>query len=311
MTFRYLTYVIAIVEENSFTKAANRLFISQSALSQAIIKLEKEMNLQLFIRKNTTIEPTDACYVLYQDGKHILNQWNLLENKLKHMTIKETSNLRIGMPTLLIQSLLPHITPAFNKLFPDIAVEVIEDTSDAIESMVNEHIIDFGCVQTPLGNLSLNSKCLFEDCILLAIPRDHPFNDKHNIIAGNDDFPMANLSELKDEQFLTLRNKRCNTMFKELFEEFNFKPNILREFTRWNVLHDYVEQGAAIGFAKGHCVAHKRSNKICYYYINSPNAIKRYVAVYATKVGLSSIAIKYIDIIRKYASTLPGVICKV
>ena len=308
MTLRDLTYLIMILQEGSFSKAASRLFISQSALSQAVAKLEKSIDLQLFIRNNTSIKPTEACRILCRDGEEILAQWDMLETKIQHMRKTGQSVLRVGMPALLIQNLLPHVAPEFRRRYPAIALEILEETSDHVEDMVSKGVFDLGCVQMPLKDASLKAEYLFDDCIFLAVPAAHPFNQKHPCPQG-DHFATIDLSELKNEQFLIIRNRRSNAMFKELFEAYGFEPKILRELTRWNVLHDFVERGMCIGFERGQCIAHNRSDRICYYRINSEKARRRYVAVHSCAGKLPFAATNLINIIREYAKTLPGVYC--
>lgn len=82
MTLKEIEYVIAIAKYESFSKAADAIFVSQSALSQSITKLEKELGLQLFRRNNKNISLTFAGEMFLKKGEEILSLTNKFNTEL-------------------------------------------------------------------------------------------------------------------------------------------------------------------------------------------------------------------------------------
>lgn len=83
MTYADLEKVLASYEEHSFTAAARRLYMSQPAVSQNILRLEKELNVQLFVRDNGTIIPTPACEAFVSYAARIRELWKELEKEME------------------------------------------------------------------------------------------------------------------------------------------------------------------------------------------------------------------------------------
>ena len=107
MTYKDILYVITIYEEGSFSAAARKLYISQSALSQAIRKLETEFGMELFLRSGGSSEPTKACHIFVEQGRQVLQVWNQFESEMHIYAKRKQSDLSIGMPALLLKNLLP------------------------------------------------------------------------------------------------------------------------------------------------------------------------------------------------------------
>ena len=140
MDFRIEQYRIfnTVAENKSFSKAAEKLFITQSAVSQSIKQLENSINMSLFKRISKGVELTEAGEILY---KYTSSSMELLETglaKLKSLQSLESGELRIGASdTISTYFLLPHLE-IFHKLYPNIRIQVINRvTIEAIDLLKN------------------------------------------------------------------------------------------------------------------------------------------------------------------------------
>lgn len=161
---------ITAAQTGSLTEAAKKLYVSQPAISQAIKKLEEELNVKLFIRsKRSSLILTDV-------GKEILvlaNQMYDLENRL-YQTAYEENHLmggvvRVASVPLATALILSRVLPVFKKQFPDVKIELFEGDPLNVKNMVLDYKADIGISTSPY--LGLEHKVLMTDRIV-SIDRD-------------------------------------------------------------------------------------------------------------------------------------------
>ena len=157
-----LRIFITAAELESLTEAAKKLYVSQPAISQAIRKLEEELNVKLFIRnKRSSLKLTDA-------GRDILSlayKMADLENKLYQRAYEENhlmgGMIRIASVPLGVSLILSHVLPIFKKQFPDVQIELLEGTPFEVKNMVLNFQADIGITTSPY--LGLSHKLLMID----------------------------------------------------------------------------------------------------------------------------------------------------
>lgn len=304
MTYKDLLYAVTIYDEGSFSAAAKKLFVSQSALSQAIRKLEEEFGFELFTRSGTRSIPTKAGQVFVTQGRQILQVWDQFESEMHIFADNQQSDLTIGMPPNYMKNLLPHVLPKFEEEHPNVRVEVIEERSDTLEKLAMQDMIDLCVVCEPVHMEGIGRVRLFPSNILVAVPIDHPFCRKHPY-RGLDQLETIDLRELKDEPFSLLKNPRVNHIWDKLFAEYDFEPIIYRRSTVWNNVKDYIKYGFSVGMIDEVVVNHEPDDdKIAYYCVNSPAIASRYVvAAYRTGKRISRQEQQFIDALKTYWSS--------
>lgn len=165
-----LRIFITAAELESLTEAAKKLYVSQPAISQAIRKLEEELNVKLFIRnKRSTLKLTDA-------GKDILAiayKMADLENKLYQRAYEENhlmgGMIRIASVPIGMSLILSHVLPIFKKQFPEVQIELLEGSPFEVKNMVLNFQADIGITTSPY--LGLSHKLLMNDR-MVSISRD-------------------------------------------------------------------------------------------------------------------------------------------
>lgn len=174
-----LKTLIAVVEHNNFTKAADALNISQPSVSLQIKKLESYFNTTLVQRsvKQKNIYITDSGYMLYEKGKEILK---ILDDTVLELSDKSSSisgKLRIGSSYTIGEFLLPAFLGKFTKKYPDLELEVlIENTHDICEK-VKEYKVDLALVEGTVNSLNLSINHFYKDKMVLATSYDHELSD--------------------------------------------------------------------------------------------------------------------------------------
>ncbi|MDQ2087463.1 LysR family transcriptional regulator [Herbivorax sp. ANBcel31] len=145
-------------KNQSFSIAAKKLHISQSAVSQSIKSLEDKLGNQLFFRKIREIKLTPEGEVLF---KHIEQAYNFIksaENKILQFQTLERGEIRIGVSdTICKYYLIPYIQKFISK-YPKVKIHVVNRTSLQIQQILKDGSIDFGIVTLPVDDKSLNIK---------------------------------------------------------------------------------------------------------------------------------------------------------
>lgn len=300
MTCKDVLYVVTIYDEGSFSAAARKLYISQSALSQAIKKLEQELGLDLFLRSGTSSSPTKACRLFVEQGRQVLQVWNQFESEMHLYARRRQSDLTVGLPALLLKNLLPYFLPKFETASPETALDVLEERSNALEKLAAQEAIDLCIVRGPLQNTSLASIRVLSPELLLAVPKDHPFCRRHPY-RGLDQLEEVNLAELREEPFSLLKHQRIEYIWKPLFQSAGFEPKIYRYSSMWSNIVDYIQSGTSVGFIDEIVVLHEpREDKLSYYRLKSGPIIRDILVAYHPGKHLSAAEQLFIDILKSY-----------
>jgi DNA-binding transcriptional LysR family regulator len=179
MDIRQMKYFIAVVEERSFTKAAEKLFIAQPPLSRAIQNLEEELEVSLLLRNPRSIELTEAGRYFYENAKKIVHS----EVHLKKMTQQiggAHHTLRIGYIGSAIYSELAECIKSYRLQYPQIAIHVeAMNTLTQIEALKSGKI-DIGIGRLKTLDLEIERIILKEERLYVAFYKEHPLLQEKN-----------------------------------------------------------------------------------------------------------------------------------
>nr|WP_106782980.1 LysR family transcriptional regulator [Lysinibacillus timonensis] len=171
---RRILYFIAVAEELNFTKAAERLKISQPPLSQQIKLLEKEMNVTLFNRNKRVVELTDAGKYFLEKAKEIVQKLEVVYEETKQIEQGEFGKLSIGFTGSVTYDILPKLIQTYQQANPKINIHLTHMSSARqVEALENKEI-DIGMLVPPVESSSLTLKTLRSEPFIIAIPSNHP-----------------------------------------------------------------------------------------------------------------------------------------
>ena len=170
MDIKAIHYIIAVYEEKSFTRAAERMHVVQSALSMQIRNLEDELGASLFQRSRKGLHPTTAgrrlyelCVPIAQDLATAKQEiFDLVEGK------RVTGSLRVGLTSSMCQGILGSVLNEFYNLYPNVELTVIESYARNITDLVQAGMLDVGLGAMPLETNSLSCRLGFTDQYILV-----------------------------------------------------------------------------------------------------------------------------------------------
>lgn len=181
MELRQFKYLISIAEEGTFTAAAEKLYISQSALSQQVKSMEKELGVPLFDRSRNRLQFTDAGELLHQRAKRIVKEVDDAKTAIDELEQLYRGGLKIGVVQTVNAYLIPQVVSSFSSEFPNIQLRVHELSAPQVEEKLYEHELDLGISFEPTDYPELRFECLFEEELLLIVNSAHALAKKKSI----------------------------------------------------------------------------------------------------------------------------------
>lgn len=218
---RYEIFMM-LLETKSFTKAAQELDYSQSAVSQSLQSLEKDLGVKLLIRNREGVYLSEdgKTYLPYIRNIAIAEQ-NLKKKKNELLGLFD-GKIRIGTFTSISRNILPELMSSFKKIYPDTSFELRQGEYNNIHEWLLEDSIDFGFVPYGLFD-DLHYDLLYQDYMVGVLPVSHPLAAKKNV----------SLKDFVGEPFILLDEGEYSVPMKA-FEKKALKPDVI-----YKVYDDY------------------------------------------------------------------------
>ncbi len=174
----------------SFTRAAKALHMAQPAVSIAIKKLERELDVVLFNRVEKKVELTYEGRVLLLHAERILAQFQQAQLEIAELRGLEAGEVRLGTSVMLGCYYFPEKIARFRQLYPNVRVQVIGEGTQRSQQLIQDDEIDVGVVNLTHGAVGaeLESHPLVREEVVVCVPRDHA-------LAGRRRIPFAALAE--------------------------------------------------------------------------------------------------------------------
>lgn len=231
MDLRQIENIVAIEQEQSISKAAERLFLTQSALNQQLLRLEKELGIQLFERKKHAMIPTFAGKV-YLATAHRMIDMKKETYKIIHDISNETAGeISVAYSPERGSLLFSHIYPTFRRRYPNVTFSIHEAHVKKMETMLLQKEVTLACLTYSQGSkhAAIEYVDTKKELMVLGLPSSHPLAH----LAGErswETFPSIDLALLRDEAFaLVAKTTRLRTMIDESFRAAGFLPKVLFE----------------------------------------------------------------------------------
>ncbi|MFK0087240.1 LysR family transcriptional regulator [Pseudomonas sp. NPDC090755] len=196
MDFRQLRYFVAVYEEGHVGRAAERLSLSQPALSQQIRQLEHSLDVSLFERGNKRLLPTLAAHTLYNHALPLLDGLQRAREALRNFKGQALRTLAIGVLQTVRPSLVPQLLDRVRKAQPHLVVQIYELSGLEIERRLLNGSLDIGISYLPPRQPGLHGLMLYEDELQLVIPNTHPLREFKKVsLKQAAELPMLLLGE--------------------------------------------------------------------------------------------------------------------
>ena len=225
MEMEDIEYVKAINDCGSLTRAAESLYISQPSLSMYIKNMQARLGFPVFNQIGKKYELTFLGERFLAAGIEILRMRENFYDEAAHILDNKIGRLRVSIPFMRGSYLAPDILPKFNEIYPNIEVELIEESSKVVEEKINNGEADIAIMNMPHHALNLDFEIIKSEEILLAVPSGHPCinQGKPN---PKSSYPSIDLHLFKKDRFiLHFPDQRTGQIAEAIFAEHHFVPN--------------------------------------------------------------------------------------
>jgi len=199
MTITQLHYVLAVAEQQNFTKAAEKCFVTQPTLSMQIQKLEDQLDILIFDRSKKPIELTEIGKKIVAQAKNIVNESDRIQDIVDQQKGFIGGEFRLGIIPTIMPTLLPMFLKSFIKKYPKVKLKIEELTTTEILLRINEGHLDAAIVATPLKNENIKERALYYEPFVGYIPDDHRLTNKK----------IITVSDLEIDDMLLLEDGHC------------------------------------------------------------------------------------------------------
>lgn len=189
-----LLHFQSVAELRNFTHAAQRLSLSQPALSRSIQRLEEELGQPLFDRKPRSVELTDAGQLFLPRAQQIL--LTLEDCKAEICDDGHSGRIRVAAIPTIAPYFLPGLLQSFSADYPQAQIIVQEETTDELMRQCKQGDLDVAIVALPVPTRYVDIEELFDEELMLVLSNGHPLTEKKQIRIGDlDPFPFILLGE--------------------------------------------------------------------------------------------------------------------
>lgn len=308
--FKHKELIYAIYREKSFSKAAQKLFISQPALSAMVKKIENEVGVPLFDRASKPITLTEAGKEYIGAVRQIRQVEESFANYLLSVNNMEAGSLGVGSNQLLSSVVLPRYISAFTQKYPNIRLSLMDANSTTLQNEIMTGRLDIVIDNTLPSPELFEKKLLTREQLLLAVPAHFTENRQaesfrltySDILEGRhktDVVPPVPLELFRHVPFILMnRDNDTRSQTNAIFQEVGFTPRVLWEMDRLATLYAYVEVGTAASIVSDTLVCHIRGvhqENIYFYTLPTIHANRGIYASYKKHKYFSRVMSTFID----------------
>ena len=256
--FRKYEYVYMLYREGSFTRAAEKLFISQPSLSVAIQNVEKDLGAVLFERTGSGVTPTEAGLAYINAVQQVMQIEKDLRDKILDLNSLEAGHITVGGSNYLSSYVLPKVINAFSSRFPKVKVELVEANSHTLLELLRQDLVDV--IVDNYDDSENIAYPLLEEKILLCVPKQYSVNrsleacriqpdDIYSGAAMLDTVPCVPMEAFRNEKFILLKPE--NDMYRRarsVFEKNNMDPEVVFSVDQLNIAYALSASGNGLTF---------------------------------------------------------------
>lgn len=300
--FDQLNIFLEVARHSSFSRAAQKCFRTQPAISSSIKSLEDELGVKLFDRGGGKVSLTAPGKAFVNFAEELLDTKRRAMNAVTEMERVPRGEIIVGANEGTCLHVLPEVFAQFKKQYPDVSVSVARSERMKVIEQVIENIVDFGIVSTPVEDPRLKVVTIHRDELVLITPPGHPLDRGRKAVT---------LEEIAAYPLLLPKVGRTRDAIEEVFYHRNLKPNISMELESSEVLKRFVAADVGIGFiARSNVLADVKAKALAAIPLESVLIRRDLGLIFRKDKALSRAAQAFIDIAVKIKTPLASAATK-
>ncbi|RWZ52350.1 LysR family transcriptional regulator [Halobacillus fulvus] len=253
MEFEALRTFVTVVDQQSFTKAANLLSLSQPTVSSHIKNLERYFETRLIERSPKHFKVTQTGEMVYERGRQLLAIIEKAKSEVKEFENQWGGTVHIGASYTVGEYILPRLIKAFDEQYPTIDVKVTIANTEEINRGVQLHEIDVALVEGQVPNKGLHSEPFMKDEMVILVPAHHPLWSKKKI----------SFHDLQDQVWVTRESgSGTRAMLDSMLKSYNIRPRKTITIGSNHGVVQCVKQGLGFSFISKTVVDHSEAEDL-------------------------------------------------
>ena len=237
MTLNELRYIVAVAQERNFRRAAEKAYISQPALSLAIQKLEEDLGLKIFERGKNDVTLTPVGMAIVEQAQRVLEEAERIRDIAAQGRNQLAAPLRVGIIHSVGPYLLPDLIPALKKVAPHMPLEVEENITANLETLLRNGKLDVIVIALPFGDAGILTHALYDEPFEVVVNSEHRWAERRSIKAP----------ELAEEKVLLLNSGHCfSNQVAEACPDLSRKGAEIQQGTSLETIRNMVASGLGI-----------------------------------------------------------------
>lgn len=224
-----LLSVLQILKDGTISQAAKNLFVSQPSLSQCIKKIENELGMQIFDRRQTPLQLTEAGKIYVQSAKKMQEIHKNLLRQIDDLSELNSGQLRIGSSRTRSVCFLADRIVAFHQRYPKVHLSIVEGSTERLKEHVIQGNVDFALLYEPLDKNNFKTVSLIDENVIMAVPQQHPLAREFKNIQPIP-YPKISFTAFDNEEFIVLKQgRRMCQIYNKLCNETKVTPHVVFE----------------------------------------------------------------------------------
>ena len=314
--FREMELILAVNEERSFTRAAEKNFISQPALSKIVRRVERNLGASIFDRGSSPLRVTpegERFIEYFRQARRVQEDIARYCGELRH---GRNTALTAGAPSFFCAYVLPPAAAAWQLDHPDCAVRLIETNDAELRELLASGVLDVGLTVEETTPPGFESLVLRREHIILAVPRDCPVNKRLERFALDEDalrsgldgtsVPSVPIAEFAQERFLFLKEGNdIRARGMKICRDAGFEPQIVMELDQLLTAYRLAESGLGVTFTRASLPLYAGfSSDLCFYRLDHPCTQRDIRALYSAKGEAAARREAFVRFLAEFTPTL-------
>ena len=287
MDFEQLKTFLEVWRQKSFSRAAEKLLITQPAVSAQIRSLEKEVGAALFDRKGGKVTFTAAGRVFEPFDEHSVETQRHIMMTIAELQRSPRGEISISANESTSLYVLPHVFAEFKKQFSKVSLTIVRsDKSRTMEALINREI-DFGVVSLPIKDQRFKVEVISKDEVVLALPAGHP------LCKG----AKVTLEQLARYPLLLPKAGRQRELLDNIFRMHDYHPRTVMEVESSELMKRFIAAGLGMGFLpKTNVLEDAKAGVLCLTQVEGVRISRDLGLIYLKDKTLTRAAQAFLDI---------------
>ena len=301
MELKEARYILAISKNQSISKAAEELFITQPSLSKYLQNIEHQLGTKLFDRISNKYYPTFIGERYLHYAQKIVDYGAEWMSELDDITNQDSGRINIAIPIMLGTSIIQPTLTDFHKQYPNVKINLLEEVNFVAEHTLEDHSVDLILYNVYEYPQHLTYEILDKEEIVMIVSKKNPLST-HAITKKGFRYPWIDLKEFSHEKFILLYpDQTTGGIAQKLFKDYKISPEILLYTRNSELSIRLAMEGVGIAFAPEsyfQCMA-KDDTSLCFS-VGLNRMQTSLIAGYMKNRYMPQYVKAYISIIREY-----------